>query len=195
MINHDKLTIDLGNSVENIKVINNFIPKEHIDLLSVYGKCFAYYKKNNSWPEGILLPESVKELVLEYEDKMILLAENLYNRKFEKDRFMDFSYRHEGTSVKKHSDNVRPEIYSARNIDTSNLMWSGHLSIIGYLNDNFSGGEIHFPEQDFEYSPKAGDLIMFPGTAFYPHEVKEFHGGSRITMSIWTRFADFTGEV
>jgi len=192
---YDKLTIELGNNVDNIKIFKNFIPKKDLEDLSLYGKCFAYYKKNNSWPENILLPDYIKKLVTEYEDKMIKLAENSYGKKFEKDRFMDFSYRHEGTSVQKHFDNVKPEIKSVREIDTTNLFWSGHLSIIGYLNDNFSGGEIYFPEQNFEYLPKSGDVIMFPGTAFYPHGVKEFYGEKRITMSLWTRFLDFTGEV
>lgn len=191
----DKLSLELGKGIENIKIIKNFIPKNDIDLLVMYGWCFSDYKKNNNWPNGFLIPDKIKDLVLDYENRMIAAAEKFYNRKFEKDRSMDFSYREEGSFVEKHSDNIKSEKDFAKKINTDNLAWSGHLSIIGYLNDNFSGGEIYFPEQDFEYSPKAGDIIMFPGNIFYEHEVKKFHGEKRITMSIWTRFLDFTGEV
>lgn len=37
----------------------------------------------------------------------------------------------------------------------------------------FVGGEIVFPYANIEYSPKAGDLIMFPSNYLATHEVKE----------------------
>lgn len=39
-----------------------------------------------------------------------------------------------------------------------------------YLNDNYEGGELYFPEYDVLIKPKAGDLVFFP-CHFY-HEVK-----------------------
>lgn len=39
-----------------------------------------------------------------------------------------------------------------------------------YLNDNYSGGELYFPDQDVIIKPSAGDLVFFP-CHFY-HEVK-----------------------
>ena len=40
-----------------------------------------------------------------------------------------------------------------------------------YINDNFSGGELYFPEIDFLYKPVAGDVIVYP--AKFLHEVKQ----------------------
>ena len=190
----DTLTLELGKSSDNIKIVENFIDKEDIHSLIFYGRYFEYYKKNKSWPEGVEIPQSIHSMVKKYEDKMIHLASILYGRDFEKDRSMDFSYRHEGSSVSIHADNIMSDIPGARVVDSKNLIWSGHLSIISYLNDSFLGGEIFFPNQNFQYIPKTGDVIMFPGNYFYQHEVKHFEGAPRITMSIWTRFVDYNGE-
>jgi predicted 2-oxoglutarate/Fe(II)-dependent dioxygenase YbiX len=190
----DSLTLELGKSVDNIKVIEDFVDKEDLNSLIKYGLFFEYYKKNKNWPPGIEIPQHIHEMVTRYEDKMISCASSLYGKEFEKDRSMDFSYRHENSSVSIHADNVMSDIPGARVVNSDNLVWSGHLSVICYLNDSFLGGEIFFPNQNFKYSPKTGDAIMFPGTNFYQHEVKQFTGSPRITMSIWTRFADYTGE-
>lgn len=38
-----------------------------------------------------------------------------------------------------------------------------------YINDNFSGGELHFPEIDVMYKPERGALIVFPSADEYLH--------------------------
>lgn len=59
-------------------------------------------------------------------------------------------------------------------------------SSVLYLNDDYSGGEIFFPDLDFEYKPKAGDLVMFPcNSNEYRHGVKKVLSGSRYTIAMW----------
>jgi hypothetical protein len=43
----------------------------------------------------------------------------------------------------------------------------------------YVGGEIEFPYLDLEYSPKAGDLLIFPSNYLATHEVKQCFHGSR----------------
>lgn len=43
----------------------------------------------------------------------------------------------------------------------------------------YVGGEIEFPYLGVEYSPKAGDLLMFPSNYLATHEVKQCFHGSR----------------
>ena len=58
------------------------------------------------------------------------------------------------------------------------------LSIIGGLNDNYSGGEfVMF--KDKEYKFKKGDIIIFPSNFLYPHEVKLVTKGTRYTYVSW----------
>ncbi len=59
------------------------------------------------------------------------------------------------------------------------------IATLIYLNDNYSGGEIYFPEYDIEIKPKAGDLICFPDNPNYVHGVKKVESGTRYTTPRW----------
>jgi predicted 2-oxoglutarate/Fe(II)-dependent dioxygenase YbiX len=55
-----------------------------------------------------------------------------------------------------------------------------------YLNDDYDGGEIFFPNQNFVYKPKRGDALLFPcGGTEYTHGVKKVLEGRRFTMPLW----------
>jgi len=41
-----------------------------------------------------------------------------------------------------------------------------------YINDEYSDGELFFPNLDIELKPKAGTLLLFPGNEEYKHGVK-----------------------
>jgi len=56
-----------------------------------------------------------------------------------------------------------------------------YASII-YLNDNFTGGEIYFPNKNFSPKIKPGMLVLFPGTLEYLHGVREVTEGTRYTL-------------
>ena len=70
-----------------------------------------------------------------------------------------------------HADNVVP--------------WSKmltHSSVI-YLNDEYEGGYIAFPDYNEQYRPRRGDLIIFEADIF--HEVTEITDGKRYTAALW----------
>jgi hypothetical protein len=46
-----------------------------------------------------------------------------------------------------------------------------------YINDDFTGGELHFPEIDVTYRPKKGAMIVFPSADEYLHGVKAVGAG------------------
>lgn len=46
-----------------------------------------------------------------------------------------------------------------------------------YVNDDFTGGELHFPEIDVTYTPEKGALIIFPSADEYLHGVKPVGAG------------------
>jgi hypothetical protein len=55
-----------------------------------------------------------------------------------------------------------------------------------YLNEDYEGGELYFPEHDISIKPKLGQYIMFPGGHENIHGVKEITKGTRYTMvSFW----------
>jgi hypothetical protein len=59
-------------------------------------------------------------------------------------------------------------------------------SSVIYLNDDYEGGEIYFPELGLEYSPRAGDGIFFPcDSPRFVHGVKRITSGDRYTIAMW----------
>jgi hypothetical protein len=59
------------------------------------------------------------------------------------------------------------------------------LSTVGYLNDNYDGGEIYFPYVDVTVKPEAGSVIFFPSNFIYVHEVKPMINGIRYAVPQW----------
>jgi hypothetical protein len=56
------------------------------------------------------------------------------------------------------------------------------FSSLIYLNDQFSGGNLWFPNQDKEVVPKPNTLIIFPSTFEYSHGVKQVTSGVRYSI-------------
>lgn len=60
------------------------------------------------------------------------------------------------------------------------------FSTVVYLNDSYEGGEIYFPNHDFEVKPPAGSMVVFPsGGHEYMHGVKPVISGRRYTIAMW----------
>jgi predicted 2-oxoglutarate/Fe(II)-dependent dioxygenase YbiX len=51
------------------------------------------------------------------------------------------------------------------------------LSVVLYLNDNYEGGELNFPQQDVRIKPSAGSIVVFPSIAPYYHQSKIVNSG------------------
>jgi predicted 2-oxoglutarate/Fe(II)-dependent dioxygenase YbiX len=56
-----------------------------------------------------------------------------------------------------------------------------------YLNDDYEGGELYFPQHGIEFKPKAGAAYFFPGDKNFIHGVREVTSGTRYTLPFfWT---------
>lgn len=60
-----------------------------------------------------------------------------------------------------------------------------HFSAVLYLNDNFSGGGLGFPNQDVFIMPKAGSVIVFPSWQPYVHDPKPATEVKYISPAFW----------
>lgn len=63
------------------------------------------------------------------------------------------------------------------------------LSVIYFLNHDFSGGELFFPALDLVIEPEAGTLVCFPSDHNYIHGVRPVTAGHRYTAVTWMRVA------
>jgi hypothetical protein len=56
-----------------------------------------------------------------------------------------------------------------------------------YVNDDYEGGELYFPNQGIQFKPKRGAAYFFPGDMNYIHGVTEIKSGIRYTVPFfWT---------
>lgn len=61
------------------------------------------------------------------------------------------------------------------------------IASVIYLNDDYTGGEIHFPDHGLSIKPEKRSAYFFPGDLNYKHGVKEITSGSRYTIpAFWT---------
>lgn len=56
-----------------------------------------------------------------------------------------------------------------------------------YLNDDFEGGETHFPYCDVTVTPKAGQMVLFPSNFLYPHASLPIKSGTKYALVGWFR--------
>jgi hypothetical protein len=75
--------------------------------------------------------------------------------------------------------------YINPHIDYDNPKLKDSLGAVFYFNDDYEGGEIYFPNFNYEYKPKKGSIIVFPcNNKEYLHGVKVITSGIRYTMPI-----------
>lgn len=60
-----------------------------------------------------------------------------------------------------------------------------HISGVLYLNDEYSGGELGFPNQGFSIKPEAGSMVIFPSTQPYVHDPQPASGAERYICPVF----------
>jgi len=61
-----------------------------------------------------------------------------------------------------------------------------HISAVMYLNDDYNGGELEFPNHGISIKPSAGSIVVFPSVDPYVHDPKNIVRGEKyISPSFW----------
>lgn len=167
--------------MHRIAVVEDFITQEDADIL-INEIVFGQPKTPESYPEyyktrfgGTAFPynETVTHLMRKYGHKANELHKTLNGFVNPIYVFKYFgNHNPVGWSGPLHADSVDPE------------PWIEFSTVI-YLNDDFTGGEIYFPNQNFSYKPKKLSAVFFPSAgAEYVHGVTEVLSGDRYTIPI-----------
>jgi predicted 2-oxoglutarate/Fe(II)-dependent dioxygenase YbiX len=73
--------------------------------------------------------------------------------------------------------------------DTNRLVWKKNIerdiSILIYLNSEYEGGQLIFPDQHITLNPKPGMLVAFPSTHCFMHGVTPVTSGVRYALVSW----------
>lgn len=198
----DPITEKIGVSIQGIKVIENWISDDDIDIAM---KIISKYEVNNnathSYPIHVLdeYKETAEELTFSRRmgNKMVQMASSLYDEPITLDKKFLYVVHPTGTYIDPHTDilDIHDNDYENESLDAQSkrfpYLWSGHCSALAYLNDDYEGGELYFPDLDFGIKPKKGMLITFPGNLHYVHGVAPITKGTRYTLSQWCKFDNF----
>ncbi len=76
--------------------------------------------------------------------------------------------------------------YVKKHVDTSSDQHRT-LSCSLILNDDYEGGEITFFDGQIKPNLKKGDLLIFPSSFTYPHQVLPVTSGTRYSIITWIR--------
>lgn len=166
---------------DQIKYFKNFISSSNVEEILSYSKKFDNLFLEYGNGEKEFKFQSGDHIIKN--DKAVFDAlDKIANLVFEKVK-LEYPYRfleiskdqihiakfENGPGMHEHFDISRPN----------------DIATILYLNDDYIGGEIYFPEYSISIKPKAGDLVMFPDNEMYVHGVKGVSGGPRYTLPRW----------
>lgn len=164
-----------------IHYIPGFMSKEDAVVIWEYAKLndsksteFGNHEKEftvNIFNDGSENTQKIRQLVTEYGKKVYDLALETYGGEFKpfEPATSHIARFEPGKGMHEHFDASRPN-------DIATLI---------YINDDYDGGEIYFPEYDISHKPKMGDLLMFPDNPRYIHGVKPVLNGIRYTTPRW----------
>jgi len=175
---------------ENIRVISDFLPEEDYLYLRNFVENTDKWEKSDSklWDKrsvnlhSIFSDKKTLEFMLKLHDLTKKeIVENLNPEKNIRPELMQFQRTFETAQDQPpHSD-------STGNNGEENGTSSRKFSSLLYLNDQFSGGNLWFPNQEIEVIPKPNTLVVFPATFDYLHGVKQVTSGIRYSiLEFWT---------
>lgn len=173
----------IGNFTDNIQYIKDVLSKEEHEILLDYAKNIDSWNhepwdaktvKSNQLPQHILnMLEKVFTLV--YEKSSMLYGVDIDPIEKSALHLVKFV---KGFSLNPHVDTLSDE--------------SLHIASVYYINDDYTGGEINFPDHNIKIKPDANSLVIFPGNENYIHEVLEIIDNPRYSSALWFHFTGST---
>lgn len=170
----------IGNSIENIHIINNVISKkEHKQLLNFAINIKEWEKQ--PWDVYSFFSPKMPLEIVNILSKIFKTAQDYFTKLYDIDintqqKFNIIKFE-EGYSMHLHAD-----VLSYAQL---------HIASVYYINDDYEGGEINFPDHNLTIKPEANSLILFPGNENYWHQTFKVIGKNRYTS---TKFFQFTGS-
>lgn len=173
----------IGNSTKNIHIIKNVLPKEEHEELLNFAKSISKWEKQ---PWGVYkfdstqMPNKVVETLskisqIAYENFIVLYDVDV---SYQENNLFNIVKFEEGYAMHLHVDTL----------SVSSL----HLASVYYINDDYSGGEINFPDHNLTIKPDANSLLLFPGNENYWHETLEVRENNRYTSTKFFKFSNST---
>lgn len=186
----DEATKFFGTDKDTIKIIKNFMSKKDIYLMNQL--CNNSYKQIQTDYNSIITAEN---LIPIYKEKIKNIAENLFGIKLEHDDIAN-RYNLKGNYLNGRMPNFATNIHTDVLTDVENntkYSWSGHISNLLYLNDDYDGGELYFPYHNIKIKPEPGMLVSFPGNWYNRHAIMPA-SDFRYAINIFVKISNFPNQ-
>lgn len=200
-----------GDSPENIVAIEDFMTDEELTVLNEFAR------KNTLWDvtetnydeDGVVIYDSsywdhrvATEPTLNLADPEIpKIIKNMQNRlKVKVDSFFSVDCHPTSTAIvrwlpgQRQQPHADKELHEGENRGKPNNFPYYDIAGLFYLNDDYEGGELYFPNQGIQFKPKAGAAYFFPGDMNYIHGVTEIKSGIRYVCPFFWTIKEHTGE-
>lgn len=109
---------------------------------------------------------------------LLLAATNSYAKRFH----IQEKIWHENYNVLKYQKGQQYDLHYDGNANTGRI-----VSAICYLNSDYQGGEIEFPNFNVQIKPEPGMLVLFPSNFAYSHIAHPVTSGTKYALVTWLR--------
>lgn len=136
------------------------------------------YWKGRTLFHGQISENHVKNILEETTSNALAVIS--YNIEHEKDIYcehLSLARWPVGYDLKPHADAENPPDHPRHE-----YYWRDYACVT-FLNNDFEGGKLFFPELDIEILPEPGFSVCFPGTLKFLHGVTEITKGTRYTIA------------
>jgi predicted 2-oxoglutarate/Fe(II)-dependent dioxygenase YbiX len=200
----------IKNLLTNILIIPNVISKEGINFILDYihtqkkeelsifdpeksnltGKIEFSIDKNIRDTQIINTSHIKKEIEELYKNIVFNIINPFYEFEIKDSEYPQLLCYKKGGHYKPHYDGV-----STWKSPNGEIIWrksmDRDLSTILYLNDDFEGGNLFFPNFRIKIKPEPGLLVCFPSNQMYLHGVDPVISGERYSIVNWMTVKDF----
>jgi hypothetical protein len=200
-----------GKSAEMIQARENFMTSEELDFLSNAAKNISVWDVTETHynDEGTVIYDSTywenrvaTSNTLDLNDPKInpMITELQRRLKLEVDKFFNIDAWATSTAIVRwlpgqlqmpHADK---ELHEGDNAGKPNDFPWYDIAGLFYLNDDYEGGELYFPNQEIQFKPKAGAAYFFPGDLNYIHGVTEIKSGIRYVIPFFFTILSHGGK-
>jgi hypothetical protein len=194
----------LGTDVSNIKTGYNFLNEQELSLLldvvrkvehkfdnkSLHFRALEFLEQEESW----YFNYHVKPI----HDKIFNFVTKAYNRDFIKEknrwglnvhRVTSFTDPH--VDIIEESPGPQKPGFIEPTYSNWKEAWDGYLACNIYLNDDYDGGEVYFPDRNYRFKPKANSIVTWPGNKNFIHGITETRTTDRYVFGFFIKFAEY----
>jgi hypothetical protein len=200
-----------GNSPDNIVALDNFMTEEELSYLDTFARnntawdfTESHYNEDgvciydaSYWKDRVATGDTLSSA----DPNVQKIIEGMQARlKIEVDKFFNvdafatspaFVRWLPGQFQQPHADK---ELHIGEDRGKPNDFPYYDLSGLFYLNDDYEGGELYFPDHGIQFKPKAGSAYFFPGDLNYLHGVTEITSGIRYVCPFFWTILEHKGE-